>query len=91
MQGVIETNIKEKDTVICKNANRLTGNEVGPPLNLKQEYPVEEVHTCTCGQKHLHVGLKSTYSYVSCYNCNEHLPDGDSKHWCHPSRFEIKA
>lgn len=90
MQGVVETEIKLNDTVICKNSNRLAGNEVGPPLTVEQEYPVQEVYECSCGQKHIHVGLVSTYSYVSCYNCSEHLPEGDKKHWCHPSRFEIK-
>jgi hypothetical protein len=91
MNGVIETNIKATDIVVCKNEKPLTGNEVGPPLALDQEYPVEEVHECSCKQKHLHVGLKSRFTYVRCYNCNEELPEGNVKHWCHPSRFEIKA
>lgn len=75
------------DIVKAKNIEPLPNNTIAPPLILDQEYKVEEIHTCGCGKNHIHIGLQSKYAYVSCYDCGEELPDGDKKHWCHPSRF----
>lgn len=90
MENTQTPEIKKDDKLICKNINYLPGNNVTPPLALEQEYEAKEVITCACGSKHVDVGLKSNYNYVSCFECKEHLPDGDKIHWAHPSRFEIK-
>lgn len=72
----------------CINNKPLEGNDIGPPLVLEQEYEVENVYQCSCGQDHYDVGLVSKYNWVSCYKCNEKIPKGDSIHWCHPNRFK---
>lgn len=84
-------NAKVGDTIICKNDKKLAGNEVAPPLELEKEYPLKEIYTCQCGQEHFNVGLESNYNWVTCYKCGTQIPKGDLIHWCHPSRFTIKA
>jgi len=75
-------------TLKCLNNLPLLGNSVAPPLVVGQTYLEIRRHTChNCGQEHIDVGLKSSYNYISCYTCKEHLPDVKT-HWCHPSRFE---
>lgn len=76
--------------LLAINTNPLVGNNVAPPLKLKELYTAKNVYICKCGQDHIDVGLVSRYSYVSCYKCKEELPDGDKIHWCHPTRFEIQ-
>ena len=83
--------IKKDDKLICKNNAKLPGNDVAPTLNLEEEYGAKDVITCTCGSKHVDVGLKSNYNFISCFECKEPLPDGNQIHWCHPSRFEVKS
>lgn len=83
--------IKIGDAIVCKNTAPLSGNEVAPPLEMDKDYEANNVHVCECGQAHIDVGLKSVYNWVRCYKCDTHLPNGDSIHWCHPTRFEHKA
>ncbi len=73
----------------CIETKPLKGNEVAPPLIIKQKYILLNAIKCECGLQHYDVGLKSDYSYVSCRNCSEHLENGDKIHWCSPDRFEI--
>lgn len=81
--------IAKDNILICKKTEPLKGNTIAPPLTLDQEYPALQVITCGCGKKHIDVGLKSEYNFVSCHACNEILPQTEV-HWCHPGRFEIK-
>lgn len=74
----------------CINTKPLQGNNISPPLIIKQEYELQATYTCDCGLEHYDVGLKSDYSYVSCRKCREYLPNGDVIHWCAPERFETK-
>jgi hypothetical protein len=64
------------DVLICNNKEKLKGNDVAPPLELGKEYKALEVITCGCGKKHINVGLKSEYNWVSCHSCGEKLPKG---------------
>lgn len=72
----------------CIMTKPLQGNEVAPPLTIKEEYKLLNTYICNCGLEHYDVDLKSNYSYVSCRKCSEHLPNGDIIHWCSPERFE---
>ena len=76
------------DKVIAKYIDPLPGNTIAPPLKMNESYEVKETHICGCGNQHIDVGLVSTVTYVSCYECKQELPDGDKKHWCHPVRFK---
>jgi hypothetical protein len=76
-------------TVKCINAEKLKGNDIGPPLELDVVYPVKGITLDKEGNQHLDVGLVSKYSFVSSYETSEQLPEGDKIHWCHPSRFEL--
>lgn len=88
---VVETNIKVGDKLNCILTDKLPGNDTAPDLDKEKEYDALELHECTCGQKHVHVGLPSHLNWVKCYNCGEQLPNGTEKHWCHPSRFTVKS
>jgi hypothetical protein len=89
--AIVETTIEKDNTIICVNVQLLPGNTIAPDLTMNKEYPAQEVYECKCGQKHIDVGLKSQHNWITCYNCREELPNGDTIHWCHPSRFEVKA
>lgn len=78
-------------TVIAKNNKPLSGNDRAPDLQLEQEYPVKQITLDKKGFQHLDVGLVSTCNYITSHETREELPDGDKIHWCHPSRFELKA
>ena len=86
----MDNTIKVNDILICKNDKPLEGNDLGPPLELEEEYEAQELYKCSCGQAHINVGLISNYNWISCYNCSSQLPYGDTIHWCHPSRFVKK-
>lgn len=73
--------------VICKNSNPLPGNDIAPPLKTGEEYTVTEIHTCKCGKHHLNVGLPLEVNWVTCYDCNQKLPN--HTHWSHPDRFVV--
>lgn len=75
------------EVLIADKVDPLDGNEVAPPLVKGNSYQVLRKHVCECGQEHYDVGLVSEYNFIRCYKCEEHLPDGDKVHWCHPSRF----
>lgn len=77
--------------MICINIEPLEGNTIAPPLELNKEYNVIKSYDCKCGQTHYDVGLKSKHNWISCYKCKKEIPQGDIIHWCHPSRFEVKA
>lgn len=77
----------EGQKVTCINILPLPGNSIAPPLEHDKEYTVQEIVLDKKGNQHLHVGLISTVNFVTSYETKEELPDGDSKHWCHPSRF----
>lgn len=66
----------------------LKGNTIGPPLLAGENYLIIDIYACRCGQQHIDVGLKSEYNYITCYTCQQMLPQGEKIHWCHPIRFE---
>ena len=74
-------------TVKCVNVDRLEGNDAKPPLELNASYPIKQITLDSKGNQHLDVGLKSEMNYVRSFETKEKLPDGDTIHWCHPSRF----
>lgn len=78
---------KTNDDMKCVNSLPLEGNTVAPPVVVGQNYLLQGIFFCKCGQEHFDMGLKSKYNYISCYKCKEPIPNGDSIHWCHPSRF----
>ena len=84
-----QTIFKVGDKVKCINAKILKGNNKGPSLTEGEEYEVKEILVDPKGYSHLDVGLKSTLSYVSCWETKEELERGDKIHWCHTSRFEL--
>lgn len=75
------------EMVRCTSTDPLPGNDVAPPLESK-EYPIKDIVLDSKGNQHLDVGLISKYSFIRSYETKEHLPNGDTIHWCHPSRFE---
>jgi hypothetical protein len=75
------------DILTAKNIAPLEGNTIAPPLTLEEQYTAKKVYVCPCGQDHIDVGLKSEYNYIRCYSCKKEIPEGDSIHWCHPTRF----
>ena len=77
-----------EEELICINIEPLVGNNIAPPLVKGRKYPVKEVFTCKCGQNHFDVGLLSQHNFISCYSCGDHIPRGDTIHWCHPNRFK---
>lgn len=80
---------KVGDSVNVVNAAILPGNEEGPKLKEGDRMEVKAIVLDSAGNQHLDVGLVSELSYVSSYETKEQLPNGDSIHWCHPSRFEL--
>lgn len=78
---------KLQDKVRANNVLPLPGNEVAPPLELDKEYLVFGICKDREGNQHLDVGLQSKFNYIRSHETDEHLPDGDTIHWCHPSRF----
>lgn len=76
-------------TVKAMNNQPLKGNDKAPKLEIGQDYPVKGIVLDSKGNQHLDVGLVSELNYVTSYETQEQLPDGDKIHWCHPSRFEL--
>lgn len=76
------------DTVRAINNKPLHGNDKAPDLAIGKEYPVKAIVLDKDGNQHLDVGLESEYNYIRSWETKEELPDGDTIHWCHPSRFE---
>ena len=80
--------VDEDKEIECVNAKPLPGNEVYPKLEEEgKRYPLVSIALDSEGNQHLNVGLVSNHNYISSYETGEHLPDGDTIHWCHPTRF----
>lgn len=80
------------DTITCKQIGPLTGNAVGPPLEMDKDYILLNIYLDSEGNAHFNIGLTSEYNYVRSYITEEHLPNsgkGDV-HWCDPVRFIVK-
>lgn len=75
------------DKVVCVLVGNLLGFANCPPLVAGKEYTVQEITLDKADNQHLHVGLKSELAFVSSLETGEELPEGSTKHWCHPSRF----
>lgn len=73
------------DLLKCVNVAPLPKNTIAPDLKLGEEYPLKEIHTCSCGKQHFNVGLPMEVNFVECHDCRETLPS--HTHWAHPSRF----
>lgn len=86
-EGILFEDDATDNVLIADNVAPLDGNEVSPPLEKGVSYQIVQKYTCECGQEHYDVGLESQYNFIRCYKCEEHLPNGDKIHWCHPSRF----
>lgn len=82
-------NIQVGDSLKVVNNKPLKHNDIAPPLVVGDTVNVKQTYLCKCGQDHIDVGLVSQYKYVRCYKCAKELPNGDTIHWCHPTRFEI--
>lgn len=78
------------DKVTCINTLKLEGNDVAPHLELRKIYCVMGICYDAKGNQHIDVGLKSELNFVRSWETKEKLPNGDSIHWCHPSRFKIQ-
>lgn len=83
--------IHKLDYLIVVNDQVFEGNEIGPDIKNGQGYSAGDVFTCGCGEQHVNIGLESKLNYVTCHKCREKLPDGDTIHWCHSSRFRKDA
>jgi hypothetical protein len=86
----------QREKLRCINVGVLsTSKKIVPPLDLNEVYYLKAMHVCSCGEVHylvskvleLETALSSKQNFVSCYKCEEHLPDGDTFHWAHHSRF----
>ena len=69
----------------------LKGNDVAPPLNMGEFYPIKDIVIDSQGNQHLDVGLESAYNWITSFETKQELPNGDKIHWCHPSRFKLKS
>lgn len=81
--------MSDKQFLKAINVEPFPGKKIAPPLVLGHVYMLEQDITCTCGEHHMHVGLRSDYNFITCHKCGEELPDGDKIHWAHSSRFKI--
>lgn len=72
------------------NVQPLNGNTIAPPLKLNKEYSIISIIEDNAGNQHINVGLSSMYNYITSWETKEELIDGDTIHWCHPSRFVLK-
>lgn len=71
------------------NIDPLQDNKVAPPLNPDITYLILNIIKDKEGNQHLDVGLVSEYNYIRSIETGEELLNGDTIHWCHPSRFEL--
>lgn len=74
------------DDVEIVNDQPLKGNSVSPPVTMGGKHKVKDITLDKEGNQHLDLGLESDYSYITSYETGEELPNGDTVHWCHPSR-----
>ncbi|HQJ57414.1 MAG TPA: hypothetical protein PLH46_07200 [Caldisericia bacterium] len=80
---------KEGDLIKAINIEKLPGKSIAPPLELDKEYEIISIVLDKKENQHINVGLESKYAYITSFETGEELPEGDSIHWCHPSRFEL--
>lgn len=66
----------------------LKGKTVAPPLKLGDKHEVKQIIQDSQGNDHLDLGLASEYGQITSFETGEILPNGDTIHWCHPSRVE---
>ena len=85
----MKTNFEVEQEVECILIDKLPGVEVAPPLTLGKIYPIKAITLDKEGNQHLDVGLESVYNWITSHETGELLPDGDTIHWCHPSRFKL--
>ena len=88
-----KTNMKiifeEGTEVKAINIAPLAGNYKAPALELDKIYTIKQIILDSQGNQHLDVGLVSELNYVRSWETKEQLPNGETIHWCHPSRFEM--
>lgn len=83
----MKTEFKVDETVLAVNNEPLEGNTKAPKLEVGKKYTIKGIIQDKEGNDHIDVGLVSELEYVTSWETKEELPDGDSIHWCHPSRF----
>jgi hypothetical protein len=77
------------DIVKIINDAPLSGNTVAPPIVIGEEYPIKNIILDSENNQHLDLGLKSSYNFITSWETDEELIDGDKIHWVHPSRVEL--
>lgn len=82
-------NTEEHKFVKIINIDILPGNDVAPPLELNKIYPLVSIIEDRKGNQHLNLGIESKYNYITSYETQEKLPDGDKIHYVHPSRAVV--
>ena len=75
------------DEVRAVNIKPYEKNGVAPPLIEQENYTIKSITIDSKNNQHLDVGLVSEYNYISSRETAEELRNGDTIHWCHPSRF----
>lgn len=83
------TKFEVGQVLICKNNDCLKGNDYAPDLKVGNRYQIAKIILDSKGNQHLDVGLKSNLNFVRSFETKEKLPEGETIHWCHPSRFEL--
>ena len=74
------------DIVKAINDAPLSGNTVAPPIVIGEEYEVKNIVLDRMNNQHLDFGFKSNYNFITSWETNEELPNGDEVHWVHPNR-----
>lgn len=77
------------DIVKITDDSPLSGNKIAPPVTVGDEYPIRNIVIDRKGNQHLDLGLESKYEYISSWETEEHLPDGDKIHWVSPWRVDV--
>ena len=76
--------------VTVVNIDPLEGNDKAPALELGKDETIKNIILDSEGNQHLDVGLASELNWITSWETKEELPDGDTIHWCHPSRLKLK-
>ena len=84
---------KVGDIIKIQNDAPLSGNTVAPPITIGDEHEV--LHIFSEFEKgieyqHLDIGIASKYNYITSWDTERELPDGDKIHWIHPSRVTLR-
>lgn len=83
----MEKDLKIGQTIMCVKTIPLKGNDKAPDLEMGKEYTLQQIVYDRNQNPHFDVGVRSNVAYVTSWETQEELPDGDIIHWCHPSRF----